>query len=317
MPERFEEKSNTENSPDQSNDKMIESHEEERDGELTGSETENLANEESTEENETRINRISESIDETRSKLDAAREQLNLPPVEKDPPSITRDKEELDRLRAKQNALVQKEEGIIDGRPEGAKEEEGQSENPETTFWNSLEETALRILDDPRIQEAVMNEANKDALESSVIDIIIKNYHETIESIPVPESDKIKRLTTVVASKRALVIERVFRHLGQREPVWPSDLILDKPYDEAKVNRALEFPITGDLNVDAEAFFKAIGSNSGLEGLQAGKDPAGLLQEAKVTLDEILKTSDAKRVSLVDIHFASQATEIIDRILNK
>ena len=59
------------------------------------------------------MTRLSESIEGTKSALNAAREKLGLPPTEEDPPSVFSEKDKLEKLRAEQEGLDKQKEELI------------------------------------------------------------------------------------------------------------------------------------------------------------------------------------------------------------
>lgn len=59
------------------------------------------------------MTRLSESIEGTKSALNAAREKLGLPPTEEDPPSISGSKDKLEKLKAEQEGLEKQKEELI------------------------------------------------------------------------------------------------------------------------------------------------------------------------------------------------------------
>ncbi|MGM0628907.1 MAG: hypothetical protein ACQESA_00585 [Patescibacteria group bacterium] len=60
------------------------------------------------------INRLLESVEGTKSALNATREKLGLPPTEEDPPSVFSDKEDrLEKLKTEKEALEKQKEEII------------------------------------------------------------------------------------------------------------------------------------------------------------------------------------------------------------
>jgi len=59
------------------------------------------------------MTRLSESIEGTKSTLNAAREKLGLPPTEEDPPSVFSEKDKLEKLRAEQEGLDKQKEELI------------------------------------------------------------------------------------------------------------------------------------------------------------------------------------------------------------
>ncbi len=59
------------------------------------------------------ITRLSESVEGTKSALNAAREKLGLPPTEEDPPSVFSEKDKLEKLKAEQEGLEKQKEELI------------------------------------------------------------------------------------------------------------------------------------------------------------------------------------------------------------
>ncbi|MDI6820618.1 MAG: hypothetical protein QMD65_00355 [Patescibacteria group bacterium] len=59
------------------------------------------------------MTRLSESIEGTKSALNAAREKLGLPPTEEDPPSVFSEKDKLEKLQAEQEGLEKQKEELI------------------------------------------------------------------------------------------------------------------------------------------------------------------------------------------------------------
>jgi hypothetical protein len=59
------------------------------------------------------MTRLSESIEGTKSALNAAREKLGLPLIEEDPPSVFSEKDKLEKLRAEQEGLDKQKEELV------------------------------------------------------------------------------------------------------------------------------------------------------------------------------------------------------------
>ena len=59
------------------------------------------------------MTRLSESIEGTKSALNAAREKLGLPPTEEDPSSVFSEKDKLEKLKAEQEGLDKQKEELI------------------------------------------------------------------------------------------------------------------------------------------------------------------------------------------------------------
>lgn len=59
------------------------------------------------------VTRLSESIEDTKSALNAARENLGIPPTEEEPPSTFSEKDKLEKLKAEQEALEEQKEELI------------------------------------------------------------------------------------------------------------------------------------------------------------------------------------------------------------
>ena len=70
------------------------------------------------------INRIVESIEGTKARLNEAREKLGLPPTEEDPPSVLLEKDKLEKLRGQQGELGETPNEVREGqeRPEAVME---------------------------------------------------------------------------------------------------------------------------------------------------------------------------------------------------
>ena len=73
---------------------------------LKNLESEALANQEE-------MTRLSESIENTKSALNNAREKLGLPPTEEEPPSVFSNKDRLEKLKAEQEGLEKQKEELI------------------------------------------------------------------------------------------------------------------------------------------------------------------------------------------------------------
>src|SRR3989338_7317221 len=65
------------------------------------------------EDNQKEMTRLSESIQGIKSAINAARENLGLPPTEEDPPSVFSNKDRLEKLKAEQDALEKQREELI------------------------------------------------------------------------------------------------------------------------------------------------------------------------------------------------------------
>jgi hypothetical protein len=63
--------------------------------------------------NQQEITRLVESVEETKTKLKQARENLGLPLTEEDPPSVLSEKEKLEKLQAEQEMLKKQKEDLI------------------------------------------------------------------------------------------------------------------------------------------------------------------------------------------------------------
>ncbi|MBU4223827.1 hypothetical protein KJ934_01200 [Patescibacteria group bacterium] len=59
------------------------------------------------------ISRLNESVEGTKSALNATREKLGLPPTEEDPPSVSSEKDKLEKLQAEQEALEKQKEELV------------------------------------------------------------------------------------------------------------------------------------------------------------------------------------------------------------
>jgi len=59
------------------------------------------------------MTRLSESIEGTKSALNAAREKLGLPPSEEDPPSVFSEKDKLEKLKAEREGLEKQKEELV------------------------------------------------------------------------------------------------------------------------------------------------------------------------------------------------------------
>ncbi len=59
------------------------------------------------------ITRLTKSIEETKARLNKAREKLGLPPTEEDPPSTSSEKDKLEKLKAQQEALEKQKERLV------------------------------------------------------------------------------------------------------------------------------------------------------------------------------------------------------------
>src|SRR5258708_8474765 len=57
--------------------------------------------------------RLSASVEESKSAVDAARKSLGLPPTAEDPPSVLNSKDQLAKLQAKQEALEKQKEQLV------------------------------------------------------------------------------------------------------------------------------------------------------------------------------------------------------------
>jgi len=96
-------------------------------------------------EGETRqqeITRLTESIEATKTKLNEAREKLDLPPTDEDPPSVFSEKDKLEKLQAEQEALEKQKK---ESEPQKNKREDKQ-ESKES--GESLKENDLIVSDD-------------------------------------------------------------------------------------------------------------------------------------------------------------------------
>jgi len=74
------------------------------------------------------MTRLSESIEETKSAINAVREKLGLPPIIEDPPSVLSNKDQFEKLQAEQDVLEKQKEELVNQQEKEATEQANRQE---------------------------------------------------------------------------------------------------------------------------------------------------------------------------------------------